>query len=151
MNILKILFLVLVILFGVFMLVFGELDDSPGGQLIGVLVAIAGIVGLVKNRKLNLLPKTILGKVSVGLIILFFLILALFFLFIALGQRGGQGFFDNLYLVIPGVLMAISGIAAFFTGIIGIIKKDYSVLLFFSTIIGFLVLFQVFIEIIFSH
>jgi len=44
---------VLAILFGVFMFVYGEFDDSPGGQLLGVLAIIAGIVGLIRNRKKN--------------------------------------------------------------------------------------------------
>jgi len=43
---------VLAILFGVFMFVYGEFD-SPGGQLLGVLAIIAGIVGLIRNRKKN--------------------------------------------------------------------------------------------------
>lgn len=35
------------------MFVYGEFDDSPGGQLLGLLVAIAGVVGIVKSRKKN--------------------------------------------------------------------------------------------------
>ncbi|MFA6135813.1 MAG: hypothetical protein WC705_00380 [Candidatus Paceibacterota bacterium] len=46
----KILFFILVILFGVFMFVYGEIDDSPGGQLLGLLVFIIGIVGVIKNK-----------------------------------------------------------------------------------------------------
>jgi hypothetical protein len=102
--------------------------------------------------KLNFMPKTFLGKWSVGLVFLFFLILSLFYLLCALGERGGAGFFSNLYLAIPALSMAITGIAAFFTGIIGIIKKkDYSILVFLSTAIGFLVLFWCLAEILFSH
>ena len=44
---------VFAILFGVFMFVYGEFDDSPGGQLLGVLAIIGGIVGLIRNRKKN--------------------------------------------------------------------------------------------------
>ena len=47
----KILCFVLAILFGIFMFVYGEYDDSPGGQLLGVIVAIIGIVGLIKSKK----------------------------------------------------------------------------------------------------
>ena len=39
------------ILLGVLMFIYGEYDDSPGGQLLGLLVAISGIIGLVKNKK----------------------------------------------------------------------------------------------------
>ncbi|MFA6215241.1 MAG: hypothetical protein WC768_01585 [Patescibacteria group bacterium] len=43
--------LIIVILFGVFMFVYGEYDDSPGGQLLGLLAVIIGIVGMVIRRK----------------------------------------------------------------------------------------------------
>jgi len=51
MNKSKILFSLLAILFGVFMFVYGGYDDSPGGQLLGLLLTITGIIGLVKSRK----------------------------------------------------------------------------------------------------
>ncbi len=44
---------VLAILFGAFLFVYGEIDDSPGGQLLGLLVVIAGIVGVIKSKKKN--------------------------------------------------------------------------------------------------
>ena len=49
----KLIFSILAILFGVFMVVYGGYDDSPGGQLLGLLVAIVGIVGVIKSRKKN--------------------------------------------------------------------------------------------------
>ncbi|MFA5359515.1 MAG: hypothetical protein WC349_00940 [Patescibacteria group bacterium] len=33
------------------MFVYGEYDDSPRAQLIGLLAIIIGIVGLIKNKK----------------------------------------------------------------------------------------------------
>ena len=42
---------VLAILFGAFLFVYGEIDDSPGGQLIGLVVVIAGAIGVIKSRK----------------------------------------------------------------------------------------------------
>lgn len=33
------------------MFVYGEFDDSPGGQLLGLIIAIIGIVGVIKSRK----------------------------------------------------------------------------------------------------
>ncbi|MFA6253499.1 MAG: hypothetical protein WCV69_04395 [Patescibacteria group bacterium] len=39
------------ILFGVFMFVFGEIDDSPGAQLLGLLATITGVVFILKSRK----------------------------------------------------------------------------------------------------
>lgn len=42
-----ILSFVLNILLGAFMFVFGGADDSPGAQLLGIVVVIVGIYGLV--------------------------------------------------------------------------------------------------------
>ena len=47
----KIIFLILAIPLGVLMFVYGEIDDSPGGMLIGVVVGIVGIVGLIRIKK----------------------------------------------------------------------------------------------------
>ena len=48
---LKILSFILNILLGAFMFVFGEIDDSPGGQLIGLIAVVVGIVGIIKSKK----------------------------------------------------------------------------------------------------
>jgi hypothetical protein len=53
MNKIKLLSFALAILFGVFMFVYGEFDDSPGGQLIGLLAVIIGIIGLIRDKKKN--------------------------------------------------------------------------------------------------
>lgn len=42
---------ILAILFGAFFFVYGEFDDSPGGQLLGLLVVILGVVSIMKSRK----------------------------------------------------------------------------------------------------
>ena len=48
---LKVPLCILAILFGVFMVVYGGMDDSPGGQLLGLLAIIAGAVVLVRRNK----------------------------------------------------------------------------------------------------
>lgn len=102
--------------------------------------------------KITLIPKTYLGKWSVGLIISFFILLGVFFMFINLGERGGNTFFSNLKLTIPGCLAAISAIASFFTGIISVFKnKERSVLVFLSSILGFLILLWCLAEVLFPH
>ena len=45
------LYFILAISFGVFMFVYGEFDDSPGGQLMGLIATIIGVAGLIKNKK----------------------------------------------------------------------------------------------------
>jgi len=51
MNTRRLLFSILAIAFGGFLIRYGEMDDSPGGQLIGLVAVIAGIVGVIKSRK----------------------------------------------------------------------------------------------------
>lgn len=51
MNTIKIVLFALLIPFGAFLFVYGGYDDSPGAQLLGALVAIGGIVGIVRSRR----------------------------------------------------------------------------------------------------
>jgi len=51
MNKIRITYSIFAILFGAFMFVYGEYDDSPGAQGLGVLAIIGGITGIVKSRK----------------------------------------------------------------------------------------------------
>lgn len=53
MNISRILYSILAISFGAFMFVYSGYDDSPGGQLLGLIMVIIGIVGVIKSRKKN--------------------------------------------------------------------------------------------------
>jgi len=96
----------------------------------------------------NFLPKTRLGRLSVGLIIVFFLFFILVWLLMSSGQEGGETFFDNLLLSIPLLIAAICGFLAFFTGIISIWRqKERSISVFLATLIGLLVLWLVLGEI----
>lgn len=51
MKIIKIAGFVLLVLFGAFLFVYGGYDDSPGAQLLGVLVVIGSSVGIRKSWK----------------------------------------------------------------------------------------------------
>lgn len=53
MNKIKIIGLIFVILFGIFIFVYGGYDDSPGAQGLGLLIFISGIVGILKRRNSN--------------------------------------------------------------------------------------------------
>ncbi len=97
-------------------------------------------------------PKTVLGKWSVGLLVAFILLFALFQDLVASGQRGGAGFFDKLVLAIPGILMAVCGIAAFLAGFTSIVNnKERALTVFLASLLGLLVLVFVLGEIFFPH
>jgi cytochrome bd-type quinol oxidase subunit 2 len=89
----------------------------------------------------HFLAKSRMGKWSLYLIvttIVFFIILSLL---AASGQQGGDTFLDNLALAIPGLIMIVSGIAAFFTGIISIIRsRERGILVFIATLLGLFVI-----------
>lgn len=47
----KYLYVILAIALGAVLFIYAEIDDSPGGQLIGLLVALSGVVMLFRNKK----------------------------------------------------------------------------------------------------
>ena len=49
----KILLFILAILFGGFMFVYGGIDDSPGGQLLGLVLVVIGIVGVIRDIRIR--------------------------------------------------------------------------------------------------
>ncbi|MES2994758.1 MAG: hypothetical protein V4681_01865 [Patescibacteria group bacterium] len=51
MNIVRILCSLLAISFGAFMVVYGGMDDSPGAQFLGLVLAVIGVVGVVRSKK----------------------------------------------------------------------------------------------------
>ena len=51
MNKKKMLLFIFAILFGVFLFIYGEFDDSPGGQLLGLGAVIIGIAGIIKSKR----------------------------------------------------------------------------------------------------
>jgi cytochrome bd-type quinol oxidase subunit 2 len=102
--------------------------------------------------KIRFIPRTRLGKWSIWLIIAVIVLFIIFQLLVASGQRGGATFFSNIALSVPMLIAGLSGISAFFTGIIGIIKsKERSILTFIATIIGFFILFFVLGELLVPH
>jgi hypothetical protein len=102
--------------------------------------------------KIPFLPRTRLGKWSLWLVIAFFVLFIAFQILVAFGERGGDTFFSNLRLSLLILPAGVAAIAGFFTGIIGIIKsKDYAVLVFVTTAIGFLILLFVAGELLVPH
>ena len=47
------LYFIPAILFGVFMFIYGGYDDSPGAQLLGLILFVVGVTGLIRNKKKN--------------------------------------------------------------------------------------------------
>jgi len=108
--------------------------------------------------KIALVPKSNLGKWSVGLIIVMSVLFYIgmssvnFYKFVQAGKTIPRDIIGRPLVALPMLGGFIFGISSFFCGIIGIIKKrDYSILIFASTIIGFFVLLLVFGEILFPH
>jgi len=102
---------------------------------------------------IDFMPKTILGKWSVGLVLLFFFLLATGILVISRqGPRVDQTFFDNPVASIPMLSAGASAIAAFFAGIISIFKyKERSVSVFMATVIGLFVMVFMLGEVLVPH
>jgi hypothetical protein len=103
--------------------------------------------------KIQLLPKSSLGKWSIGLILAFFVLFAIGNIVVAIqGPIAGQTFLSNPILSIPMLSSAVAGGLSFFTGFIAIIKnRDRSVLVFLATIIGLLILDFVVGNMLFSY
>jgi len=45
----KTIFSILIMLIGVFFIIYGGIDDSPGGQVLGFLLFAIGVWGIVKR------------------------------------------------------------------------------------------------------
>jgi hypothetical protein len=94
--------------------------------------------------KSRLLPKTTLGKWSIGMVIAAVLLFVIFMIEIAAGMRGGDSLdFTNLSDLLPAIpilLAGVSFVAAMVVGIVSILKsKERSALVILSTVISFLV------------
>jgi len=109
-------------------------------------------LGGIKLRRFYFKPKTNWGKWSTRLIVAFAVFLASFGILVASGQRGGNTFFSNPILTIPILLAGTSGIAAFITGLISIVRrKERSISVYLAVTLGLIVLVFVLGEIIFPH
>jgi len=119
---------------------------------------LGGFLVELNNMRLGFIPKTFLGKWSVALIVampIFFYIGMSFVDFyesVSAGKTIPHDIIIRPGVALPMLAEFVCGMAAFFTGIIGIIRrKDYSVLIFISTTMGFFTLLWCLAEIIFPH
>jgi hypothetical protein len=91
--------------------------------------------------KVYFLPRTVTGKWAVGLAIGFIVLFILLIILVSAGQEGGDTYFSNLYLAVPGLLSLIFGVAAFVTGVISIIfAKERGFLVFLAAAIGLIII-----------
>ena len=63
--------------------------------------------------KFKVIPRSKYGQWSVYAVLVFFFFGAFFYLFVEMGERGGETFFSNLKLAIPFLGAAIAGITAY--------------------------------------
>lgn len=97
-------------------------------------------------------PQTELGKRSAWLLVALAVFMGVFRINVLLGHRGGDTFFSNPSLAIPILLAGISGIAAFITGLISIVrKKERSIAVYLAVAVGLIVLIVALAQIISSH
>ena len=98
------------------------------------------------------MPKTKLGKWSVGLLGTIIVLLALFAVLVGTGQRGGDNFFSNLWLTIPMLLAGSCALAGMVVGLMAIIKKrERGWLVFVAVVIGAFVTLFIAAELLFPH
>ena len=97
-------------------------------------------------------PTTDFGRWSVLGGLAFLVFMGLFALAVAAGQRGGEGFFDNLWLTIPVLIAYFSAVGAFVLGTVAIATQgERSLMVIAAIIVGFLVTVFGILEIAFPH
>ena len=99
-----------------------------------------------------LLPTTASGRWSILAIAAFAGLLVIFALTVAAGQRGGEEFFDNLWLTLPFLGAYLAAVSAFILGAVAIAASgERSVTVMATTILGLLVTAFGVLEILFPH
>ena len=100
----------------------------------------------------RLIPKTQYGNYSGGLLLAFVLFFLMAQIAIMSGQRGGDTFFDNLWISMPMLLAFLSIFLSMVLGAISIIKDhERSPIIFTACIIGLLITIFVLGEFLYPH
>jgi cytochrome bd-type quinol oxidase subunit 2 len=82
----------------------------------------------------------------------FVVLMAFFVVAVAAGQRGGDEFFDNLWLTIPILMAYAAAVAAFVLGVVAIAtKRERSVSVVAVTVVGLFVTTYGVLEVAFPH
>ncbi len=99
-----------------------------------------------------LVPSSVLGRGSALAGVAFLVFIGLFALLVAAGQRGGEKFFDNLWLTVPMLIAYSFAVAAFVLGAVAIATAgERSLIVIVATIVGLLVTVFGILEIAFPH
>lgn len=93
----------------------------------------------IKGQPLHVLPTTRPGRWSLGFLGGFVAGLLVMMAAVASGQTGGDAFSDNWWLSAPAAVAAGCVIVAFVTGAFALLRRDRSVAVGISTLIGLLV------------
>jgi hypothetical protein len=92
------------------------------------------------------------GRWSVLAAAAFAVLVSTFALLVAAGQRGGEEFFDNLWLTIPFLAAYVAGVVAFALGAVAIASAgERSITVIGVTILGLLITSLGVLEVVFPH
>ncbi len=92
------------------------------------------------------------GRWSIRAFVAFVVLWTVFAITVASGQRGGDEFFDNLWLTVPFLAGYVAAVAAFVIGVVSIARaRERSVTVIVVTILGLLVTTFGVLEVAFPH
>ena len=101
--------------------------------------------------KINM-PPTICGKWAFGGLVSFFVFMFIFYGLVFSGQRGGEGFFDNMVLAVPFVSAIISALIMFLSAVWAlVVLKDRALWVWIALVIGGFVTWFMTMEMLFPH
>lgn len=99
-----------------------------------------------------LVPTTAPGRWSILGVAAFATFSIIFVVAVASGQRGGDEFFDNLWLAVPGLGAYIAAVATFALGAVAIVTSgERSISTVVATAFGFVVTAFGVLEVLFPH
>ncbi len=99
-----------------------------------------------------LLPTTAPGRLSIVAAGAFAVLAVTFAILVAAGQRGGDEFFDNLWLALPGLGAYLAAVIAFVLGALAIAASgERSIAVVAATVFGFVVTAFGVLEVLFPH
>ena len=98
------------------------------------------------------LPTTALGRLSLVGMAAFLVFMALFSIAVASGQRGGEEFFDNLWLTVPMLIAYFSAVGGFVAGAAALATQgERSIAVILATTVGLVVTMFGVLEVAFPH